>query len=117
VTSRRSGRKLAGSPGGDRGRWSSRRKLEMVLRVLRGEELDALSRELGVTGAAIAQWREQFVASGKAGLRRRDSDERDVAIARMKTKIGGITMENELLGSGRGGRRPTTLSSRRRLRR
>ena len=33
----------------ERGGWSSRRKTEAVLRVLRGEALDALSRELGVT--------------------------------------------------------------------
>ena len=41
--------------GGERGRWSSRRKTEVVLRVLRGEDRDALSRELGVTAGAIAQ--------------------------------------------------------------
>ena len=41
--------------GGERGRWSSRRKMEVVLRVLRGEDLDALSRELGVTAGTIAQ--------------------------------------------------------------
>ena len=50
--------------GGERGRWSSRRKMEVVLRALRGEDLDALSRELGVTAGAIAQWREHFLASG-----------------------------------------------------
>ena len=37
------------APSGDRGRWSSRRKMEVVLRALRGEDLDALSRELRVT--------------------------------------------------------------------
>ena len=41
--------------GGERGRWSSRRKMEVVLRVLRGEDLDALSRELGVTAGTIVQ--------------------------------------------------------------
>src|SRR6266487_4993854 len=87
------------SPNGssDRGRWSSRRKTEVVTRVLRGEDLDSLSRELGVTAATIAGWRDLFVASGQAGLRSRDTDERDEEIARMKTKIGDITMENELL--------------------
>ena len=39
----------------ERGRFSSRRKTEAVLRLLRGEELDALSRELGVTTATLAQ--------------------------------------------------------------
>jgi transposase-like protein len=52
---------------GERGRWSARRKREVVLRVLRGGDLDALGRELGVTAGAIARWRDQFVA----GARRR----------------------------------------------
>jgi hypothetical protein len=42
----------ARAPSGERGRWSSRRKTEVVLRALRGEDLDALSRELGVTATA-----------------------------------------------------------------
>ena len=45
----------------ERGRFSSRRKAEAVLRLLHGEELDALSRELGVTAATLAQWRERFL--------------------------------------------------------
>ncbi|MGH9072135.1 MAG: IS3 family transposase [Acidimicrobiales bacterium] len=91
--------RLSGEGGGsqDKGRWSTRRKMDVVLRALRGEDLDTLSRELRVTAAAIALWRDQFLASGQAGLRSRDSDERDLEIGRMKTKIGEITMENELL--------------------
>ena len=81
----------------ERGRWSSRRKAEIVLRVLRGEDLDALSRELGVTAATIAGWRDQFLAGGQAGLRSRPADERDEEIARLRAKVGEITMDNELL--------------------
>src|ERR671934_2834662 len=81
----------------ERGRWSSQRKTEIVLRVLRGEDLDALSRELGVTAATIAGWRDQFLASGQAGLRARPADERDEEIARLRAKVGEITMTNELL--------------------
>ena len=55
--------------GGERGRWSARRKMEVVLRALRGEDLDALSRELGVTAGTIAQWREQFLAGGQAAVK------------------------------------------------
>ena len=83
--------------GGERGRWSSRRKMEAVLRVLRGEELDALSRELGVTAGAIAQWREQFLTSGQSGLKSRPTDERDDELGRLLAKVGELTMENELL--------------------
>ncbi len=41
----------------DKGRWSSGRKAEVVLRILRGEILDALSRELGVSSARFARGR------------------------------------------------------------
>jgi transposase-like protein len=68
-----------------------------VLRVLRGEDLDALSRELGVTAATIAGWRDQFLAGGQAAVRSRPSDERDEEIARLRAKVGEITMANELL--------------------
>jgi hypothetical protein len=81
----------------DRGRWSSRRKTEVVLRVLRGEDLDLLSRELTVTATAIAGWRDHFLAAGQVGLHSRASDERDEEIARLRRKVGEITMENELL--------------------
>ena len=37
----------------ERGRFSSRKKVEVVLRVLRGEELDLVSREAGVTATAV----------------------------------------------------------------
>jgi len=69
--------------GSERGRWSSRRKTEVVLRALRGEDLDALSRELGVTAGTVAQWREQFLASGQAGLKSRPGDERDDEVGRL----------------------------------
>ena len=34
-----------------RGRWSAKRKAVAILRLLRGEDLETLSRELGVTAA------------------------------------------------------------------
>ena len=82
---------------GERGRWSSRRKQDVVLRVLRGEDLDALSRELGVTAGAIARWRDQFLAGGQAAVKSRPADERDDELGRLRAKIGELTMENELL--------------------
>lgn len=81
----------------ERGRWSSRRKMEVVLRALRGEDLDGLSRELGVTAGTIAQWREQFLAGGQAAVKSRPADERDDELGRLRAKIGELTMEVELL--------------------
>ena len=84
------------APSGERGRWSSRRKTEVVRRVLRGEDLDALSRELGVTAGTIAPWREQFLAGGQAAVKSRPADERDDELGRLRAKIGELTRENEL---------------------
>jgi transposase-like protein len=81
----------------ERGRWSARRKTQIVLRLLRGEALDALSRELGVTAATLAQWRDQFLAGGQAAVRSRPTDARDENLARLRAQIGELTMANELL--------------------
>jgi transposase len=58
-------RSASGADEGDRsakGRWSSRRKTEIVLRIFRGETLDALSRELGVTPGKLAEGRDEALA-------------------------------------------------------
>lgn len=89
-------RKLS-RPAPERGRWSANRKTDAVLRLLRGEELDALSRELGVTAATLSTWRDQFLAGGQANLKSRDVDADDDEKQRLQAKIGEITMENELL--------------------
>ena len=44
----------------DRGRFSSKRKMEAVLRLLGGEDLDLLSRELGVAAGTLSGWRSGF---------------------------------------------------------
>lgn len=94
---RRASGGASGERAEDRGRFSSQRKMEAVIRLLRGEDLDALSRELGVTGATLGEWREKFVGAGQSGLKSRPEDERDDEIRRLRAKIGEITMENELL--------------------
>jgi transposase-like protein len=78
-------------------RFSARRKVEIVLRLLRGEDLELLSRELGVTAARLSKWREQFLKSGQAALKKRSQDVRDLEIALLQQKLGEVTMNNELL--------------------
>lgn len=81
----------------DRGRWSSRRKVEVVLRMLRGEDLDGLSREVGVTAATLSGWRDAFLEAGQVGLKARAGDGRDEEIARLRSKLGELMMDKELL--------------------
>jgi transposase len=76
---------------------SARRKQSAVLRLLRGEDLELVSRELGVTAAELSAWRDAFLAAGEAALKTRPADGRDVEIGRLKAKVGELTMANELL--------------------
>jgi transposase len=84
---------------GHRRRMSARRKQDAVLRLLRGEDLELLSRELGVTAAELSGWREAFLAAGEASLKSRPTDARDTEIGRLKEKVGDLTMANELLAA------------------
>ena len=87
-----------GGPLGPGQRWSARRKREVVLRMLRGESLEALSRELGVEIYRLEQWRERALSGLEVLLKDREEDhpmrtELDAA----KRHIGELSMENELL--------------------
>jgi hypothetical protein len=78
-------------------RMSAGRKEAAVLRLLKGESLEVLSRELRVTAAELSGWREAFLAGGANALKVRETDQRDEEITRLKAKIGDLTMANELL--------------------
>jgi transposase len=86
---------------GHRRRMSARRKQDAVLRLLRlrGEDLELLSRELGVIAVEPSGWRDAFLAAGEASLKARPADARDAAIGRWKEKVGDLTMANEPLGA------------------
>src|SRR5438093_9605931 len=105
MSRRKRGRKSVGSAaaagsgpadgGREPGRFSARRKTETILRLLRGESLDGLARELGVTAATLAQWRGGLLAGGQAALKSRVTDERDGEIQRLRAKVGEIPKDNE----------------------
>lgn len=80
-----------------RGRFSVKKKIEAVSRVMRGESLDIVSRDLGVTAAKLSEWRDQFHSGAQAALRSRPADERDEKVKDLQAKIGELTMDNELL--------------------
>ena len=78
-------------------RWSAKRKREAVLRLLRGEDLEVLSRELSVSAAKLSRWREDFLAGGEAQLKVRSFLAKDREIRDLQRKLGELTMEVELL--------------------
>ena len=89
------GDKSAGGPPPQR--LSAKRKLRAVSRLLRGEPLELVARELNVTAARLSQWRERALLAAEAALKERERDDRDNEIARLKGKVGEMTMETELL--------------------
>jgi transposase-like protein len=76
-------------------------KMEAVLRLLRGESLEELSRELQVEAHRLAAWRDDFLEGGKEGLKgqRPDRSPEDRQLRDAERKIGQLTMENEILRS------------------
>ncbi|SRR5581483_5732596 len=78
-------------------RWSARRKREVVLRLLRGESLDALARETGQPAGRISGWREDFLVAGTEGLKARARPEEDRRLAEAQRKVGELQMDNDIL--------------------
>jgi transposase len=80
-------------------RWSANKKMDVVLRLLRGEKFEELSRELGVEAHRIAAWRDEFLDAGKEGLKGRSvggGEPHDRRLREAERKIGELTLENEV---------------------
>jgi hypothetical protein len=78
-------------------RFSARRKLAAVTRLLRGEPLETVARELNVTAARLSEWRDRALGAAEAAMKERERDSRDEELLRLKAKLGEVTMANELL--------------------
>lgn len=87
-------------------RWSAGRKKTVVLRLIRGESVDALSRELSVPIYKLEQWRERALAGIDAGLKERENDPVERQLDEAKRRIGELVMEVEILQKERRAKYP-----------
>ena len=78
-------------------RFSVQRKMAVVARLQRGEPLELVARETNVSIHRLTEWRDRALAGAASALKERERDDRDDEIARLKAKVGEITMANELL--------------------
>src|SRR4029450_145437 len=106
TTARGAGPAQRAQPAGEDGpaperrrRMSAKRKQSAVLRLLRGEDLELVSRELSLPARGVSVWRAPFLAAGEASLKTRPADGRDAEIGRLKAKVGDLTMAKELLAT------------------
>lgn len=78
-------------------RMSTKGKKSAVLRLLKGEPIELVSRELDVPAADLAAWRDAFLAGGEASLKTQPARDRNAEIARLKSKVGDVAIANMLL--------------------
>ena len=78
-------------------RWSASRKRDVVLRLLRGESLDAVSREVGLEVYRLEAWKARALAGIELGLKAQAGEPLAAELDAAKRHIGELSMEIELL--------------------
>src|SRR5918994_6112547 len=76
-------------------RWSAVRKREVVLRLLRGESAELLSRELGLPIFKLEQWRRTAEAALEGALKEREADSADGQLPAALQRNGQPRMGNK----------------------
>lgn len=78
-------------------RFSARKNAGVVLRILRGEDIDLLSRELRIPAARIASWHDAFLNAGQHAIKKPRYEAHDSELACLRQKLGESTIDPELL--------------------
>ena len=78
-------------------RWSASRKRDVVLRLLRGESLDAVSREVGLEVYRLEAWKARALAGLELGLKAQAGEPLAAELDAAKRYISELSMEIELL--------------------
>lgn len=72
------------------------RKMEVVLRLRRGEDLVEVSQETQIAPHELEEWRRVFIERGQQGLKSRSRDPGERELIRTRAKLGKMTMRMEL---------------------
>jgi len=79
-------------------RWRAKRKAEVVLRILRGESLDLLSRPTAVPVPRLEEWPTQALSGMEQALQLRAADDpAQLRLDEANRRIGELSMEVERL--------------------
>jgi transposase-like protein len=93
-------------------RWSVARKRAVVLRLIAGESVELVAREIGVPVFKLERWREKAEAALEGALKERETGADGAELAAALQRVGELSMENELLRA-KMGRSPGPLARRR----
>ena len=82
-------------------RWTSKRRVALVVSLLRGETtLAEAARAHGLTVGEIEDWRDKFLLGAENALRSKPKDEealKDEQIKRLKQKVGELVLDLDIL--------------------
>lgn len=76
------------TPGKAVQRWRAASKREVVVRLLRGEPIGVVSRQLGVEACRLERWRDRALAGMNAGLKERSEGDP------VQTRLDDASMHN-----------------------
>ena len=77
-------------------RISVKKKEEVVLRLLNGESINDISREIKVAVSEIELWKRRFLIAAREGLKSHGKDPVEKELDMAKKTIGELTMELNL---------------------
>ncbi len=82
-------------------RWTAKRRVALVLRILKGQTSVAqVARQHGLTVAEVEDWQDRFLLGAENALRARPKDEealKDEKMKKLKQKVGELVLDNDHL--------------------
>ncbi len=82
---------------GKKKRRSAAVKEEVVLRLLKGEDLELVSRDTGFALHELTAWRERYLRGGRGALKLHPGDPVNAELDQAKKLIAKLALENEIL--------------------
>ncbi len=82
-------------------RKSASLKEQAVLRLLKGEDMELVSRETGFAMHELAQWREKYTLGGRENLKSHSTDPKNAELEQRDKLISKLALENEILKKAR----------------
>ncbi len=76
-------------------------KEQAVLRLLKGEDMELVSRQTGFAMHELAQWRDKYMQAGRENLKSHPRDSRDAELEQRDKLISKLALENEILKKAR----------------
>lgn len=82
-------------------RRSARVKEDLVLRLMRGEDLETVARDSGMPLHELSEWREKYMNGGRESLKSKPGDSVSAELRLARDLIAKQALELEILGKAR----------------